>query len=143
MTPITVLIPVNHVHDRGSILLRWWVSVPLWKDAGCIAIFSSHERVVPIQWHVFECTFSQEINLAADHMTKSQQERLEECVAIRMWMRNMQIDDEDECTDLKTKMSEFARLGHPASGSFRVHKINRRVVYMLSTKVDSKIGLQT
>lgn len=76
-------------------------------------------------------------------MSKSQHARLEECVAIRMWMRSMQIDEEDECADLKTKISDFARLGHPASGSFRVNKINRRVVYMLSNKVDSKIGLQS
>lgn len=69
------------------------------------------------------------------------QERLEECVAMRMWMRATQIDEAPECRRLKELMNEFVQDGIPASGSFAVAKIGRRVYYMLSTKTDSKIGL--
>ena len=68
------------------------------------------------------------------------QERLEECVAMRMWMRSVQIDHEPECKDLHDRISRFAKSGEPSSGSLFVPKINRRVVYMLSNRADSNIG---
>lgn len=68
------------------------------------------------------------------------QERLEECVAMRMWMRSVQIDNEPECKDLQEKMARFTKSGEPSSGSVFVNKINRRVVYMLSNKAESNIG---
>ena len=74
-------------------------------------------------------------------MTKPIEERLEDGVAIRMWMRSMQIDEEPECQDLRQRIHEFTKHGQPASGSFHVAKLNRKVVYMLSTKQDSKIAL--
>lgn len=74
-------------------------------------------------------------------MTKSTQERLEECVAMRLWLRSMQIDEEPEMRDLRTKMLDFIHNEIPSSGSCHVNKINRKVMYMLSTKCDCKIGL--
>lgn len=74
-------------------------------------------------------------------MSNEIQERLEECVAMRLWMRSLQIDEEPETRDLKEKMIEFIRDATPASGSFHVNKINKRVAYMLSTRAESKIGL--
>lgn len=72
---------------------------------------------------------------------KSIQERLEECVAMRLWLRSQQIDEEPECKDLKAKMLEFVRDAQACSGSFKVNKINKKVAYMLSNRVDSKIAL--
>lgn len=73
---------------------------------------------------------------------KPQSERLEECVAMRMWMRSVQIDDDPACRDLKARMAEFAKSGQTSSGAVYVPKIDRRVVYMLSNRQDSKIALQ-
>jgi len=74
-------------------------------------------------------------------MTKDTQERLEECVAMRLWLRTMQIDEEPETRDLRSKMLDFVHDGIPSSGSFHVNKINKKVFYMLSTKTDCKIGI--
>ncbi|MGA1563835.1 MAG: hypothetical protein ACO35C_04360 [Pontimonas sp.] len=60
---------------------------------------------------------------------------------MRLWLRSLQVDDEPECRDLKAKMTEFVRDGHTASGSFTIEKIQKKVAYMLSTRVDSKIGI--
>jgi len=68
------------------------------------------------------------------------QERLEECVAMRMWLRSVQIDEEPECQQLKAMMHRFAKHGETASGSIHVNKIQKRVAYMLSTRTESKIG---
>lgn len=68
------------------------------------------------------------------------QERLEECVAMRMWMRSFQIDEEPECVHLKDLMARFAKHGESASGSIHVNKLNKRIAYMLSNRAESKIG---
>lgn len=68
------------------------------------------------------------------------QERLEECVAMRMWMRSVQIDEEPECMQLKDILARFAKHGEPASGSVHVNKLNKRIAYMLSNRAESKIG---
>jgi hypothetical protein len=73
-------------------------------------------------------------------MTKPIQERLEECVAMRMWLRSVQIDDEPEIQHLRDLMHRFTKYGESASGSLHVNKIQKRVAYMLSMRVESKIG---
>jgi hypothetical protein len=73
-------------------------------------------------------------------MTKPVQERLEECVAMRMWLRSVQIDEEPEIQHLRDLMHRFAKHGETASGSVHVNKIQKRVAYMLSMRAESKIG---
>ena len=66
---------------------------------------------------------------------KSVQERLNECIAIRSQLREMQC--ENECDELLSAMVHFVREGQAASGSFMVPSFGRRLEYTLSTKHDS------
>lgn len=71
---------------------------------------------------------------------KDQKDRLAECVALRMQMRDLQIDD--ECGIVHQKMQDFVKHGIPASGRITIKKLeNRPFVYMLSNTRDSQAAL--
>lgn len=70
-----------------------------------------------------------------------QSKRLEECVAMRIWLRTLQIDDEPDVDIFKKKMLDFVKTGTPSSGTFFVEKIGKKVAYMLSNRTESRIGL--
>jgi len=73
---------------------------------------------------------------------KSLQERLEECIAMRLWLQNLQIDEEPECHAFRKTMTEFVQHGQASDGSFYVRKIGRKVHFRFTTRpVDSKISL--
>ena len=70
---------------------------------------------------------------------KSQQDRLAECVSLRMQMRDLGIDG--ECRVVHEKMQEFVKHGTTASGSILLPSCGRRFVYMLSHKQDCQAAL--
>lgn len=74
------------------------------------------------------------------YVMKPIEERLEECVAMRMWLRSVQIDEEPEIQHLRDLMNRFTKYAETASGTIHVNKIQKRVAYMLSMRAESKIG---
>lgn len=70
---------------------------------------------------------------------KPQADRLAECVALRMQMRDLKIDE--ECGLVHQKMQDFVKHGTPASGRITIRSVGRPFVYMLSNTRDSQAAL--
>lgn len=95
-----------------------------------------------LTWYTYRLDFFFNVNYLLLYQMKTIQDRLEECIAMRLWLKNLQIDDEPECGSLRKTMIEFVQNGQPASGSFQVNKLNRKVYFKLTTRpVDSQISL--
>lgn len=70
--------------------------------------------------------------------SKSVQDRLRECVNIRSQLRDIGLDDDDDCKVLHDRMLDFVRNGQPCSGKIKIKALQgRNLVYTLSTKRDS------
>ncbi len=71
---------------------------------------------------------------------KDIRERLKECIAIRIQLRDLRCDA--ECDELHKAMSNFIRDGSSASGKFKLFSIDRMCVYHLGHNADSFVTLK-
>ena len=72
---------------------------------------------------------------------KSIEKRLEECVTIRMQLRQLNMNDLPELSELRTIMTNFIKYAHSDSGSILIPDINKKINYILSINlnIDSNI----
>jgi hypothetical protein len=70
-------------------------------------------------------------------VAKSVQDRLKECVNIRMQLRDLGLDNDTDLKQLHQKMVLFVRDETPSSGKIKIKSLGRNLLYTLSTKKDS------